>query len=123
MLATPRPEPVRKIQKVLFPDLVENLYHRRLYDFVFQRCDSQWPLLTIRFRYPDSSRRFRLISPAMDASVEVGQPLLQSVSIFLPRHSVHPFSRLPVQAIVAAAEQIDVDMVQQGGELHLPVSI
>ena len=121
MLAAPRPEPVRKIQKVLFPDLVENLHHRRLYDFVFQRCDSQWPLLTISFRYPDSSRRFRLIGPAMDPYVEVDQSILQSVSIFLPRHSVHPFRRMPVQAVVAAAEQIDIDMVQQGGELHLLV--
>jgi hypothetical protein len=59
----------------------------------------------------------------MDPSMEVDQPFLQSVSIFLPRHSVHSFRRMPVQAVLAAAEQIDIDMVQQGGELHLPVPL
>ena len=49
MLTAPRPEPVRKIQKVLFPDLVENLHHRGLGDFVFRGRDSQWPLPTIAF--------------------------------------------------------------------------
>src|ERR1039457_4701021 len=36
LLAALRPEPVRKTQKVLFPDLVENCPYRSLGDFVFQ---------------------------------------------------------------------------------------
>jgi hypothetical protein len=54
MLASPRPESVRKAQKVLFPDLVENLHHRGLGDFVFQRRDPQWPLPAIVFGDPNS---------------------------------------------------------------------
>src|SRR3954453_5234207 len=37
MLAAPGPESIRKAQKVLLPDLVENCPDRVLYDFVFQR--------------------------------------------------------------------------------------
>jgi len=55
MLFAPRPEPVRKIQQVLFPDLVEYLHHRRLDDFVLQRRDSQWPFPPIGFVDPDSA--------------------------------------------------------------------
>jgi hypothetical protein len=75
MLLTPRPEPVRKAQKVLFPDRVENLRHRTLDDFVFQCRDPQWPFPPIVFVDPDSPRRLRAIGPTMDTPVEVGHPV------------------------------------------------
>jgi len=49
----------------------------------------------------------------MDAPVEIDQPILQSFPIFFPRHSVYSRRRLLLQALVAAAEQIDVHGVQQ----------
>ena len=55
MLAAPRPKTIRKSQKVLLPDLVENRPNRVLDHFVFQRRDSQWSLPPIAFRDPDSS--------------------------------------------------------------------
>ena len=79
-----------------------------LNDLVFQRGNPWWSLPSTRFRYPDSSRRFRMICPAMDSSVEVAQPLLQSVPIFLPRDAIHPGRRLPFQAVAAAPEQFDI---------------
>jgi hypothetical protein len=45
------------------------------------------------------------------------------VSIFLPCHPVHSRRCLPFQVAVATAKQIDVDMVQQGGEPHLRISL
>src|ERR1039457_4557281 len=59
----------------------------------------------------------------MNSSMEVRNSGLQSVSIFLPRHLVHSRCRLPFQVQVAAAKQIDVDVMQQGGEPHLRVSL
>jgi hypothetical protein len=47
VLAAPRPEPVRKTFEVLFPNRVEYFPYRSLYDFVFQRRDSQWSLPSI----------------------------------------------------------------------------
>ena len=41
MLAAPRPEPVRKSEKVRFVDGVQHLDRRALDDFVFQRRDSE----------------------------------------------------------------------------------
>src|SRR6516162_6353856 len=41
VLATPRPKPIRKTQKVLLPDVVENRPYRVLDDLVFQRRDDQ----------------------------------------------------------------------------------
>jgi hypothetical protein len=52
MLMAPRPEPVRKILKVLFPDLVENLHHGTLDDFILQRRNPQRALPPAGFRYP-----------------------------------------------------------------------
>jgi hypothetical protein len=49
VLAAPRPETIRKAQEVLLPDLVEYRPYRVLYDFVFQRRDSQWSLPPIAF--------------------------------------------------------------------------
>src|SRR5438309_1263418 len=59
----------------------------------------------------------------MNPSIEVRYSFLQSVSIFFPRHLVHSRRCPPFQAVVAAAKQINVHMVQQGGEPHLPVSL
>jgi hypothetical protein len=50
MLAAPRPEPIRKPQKILFPDLVENRPHGVLDDFILQRRDAQGTLPSIGFR-------------------------------------------------------------------------
>src|SRR6266566_5048812 len=111
MRTTLRPESVPKAQKVLFPDLVENWYHRVLDDFVFQRRDCPWPLPPISFRYPDSPRRFRRIRPPMNTSVELDQSILPSVSIFLPCQSIHPRRSVPFQSVIAASKQFDIDMV------------
>ena len=53
--------------------------------------------------------------------MKVHYSFLQPVSIFLPCHLVHSRRCPPFQTVVAAAEQFDIDMVQQGGEPHLRV--
>src|ERR671935_1515053 len=119
MLAAPRSETVAEALEVLFPDLVENRLHRVLNDFVLQHRDPQWSLPSIGFVYPDSARRLRSISSAMDPPMQVGKPSLQVLSIFLPCHPVHSRRRLFLQAIVTLPEQVDAHMVQQSGELQL----
>ena len=57
----------------------------------------------------------------MDAPLQVGEPFLQAVSICLPRHPIHSRRRLPFQVVVAAPEQVEIDMMQQGGEPYLLV--
>src|SRR5208337_3386730 len=45
----------------------------------------------------------------------------QAFSIFFPRHAVHSGRCLSFQTVVALPQQFDRHMVQQGGELQLPV--
>src|SRR5216683_7126139 len=105
MLTAPRPESIRAILEVLFPDLVEDCPYRTLDDFVLQRRDPQWSLPPIGFRDPDSSRRLRLIRSSMDSPVQVGKPPFQVSSIYFPRHPVHPGRRLFLQAVITLPEQ------------------
>jgi hypothetical protein len=58
-----------------------------------------------------------MVGPAMDSSVQVGEPILQVFSIFFPCHVVHSRRRLFLQAALAVSEQIDIHMVQQCREL------
>jgi hypothetical protein len=52
----------------------------------------------------------------MDSPVQIGKPFFQGFSIRFPRHSIHPRYGPLFQALVAASESIDADMVEQGGE-------
>jgi hypothetical protein len=53
VLTAPRPEPVAEPQEVLFPDCVQHFHQRTLDYLVFQRCDAQRPLSSVRLRYID----------------------------------------------------------------------
>src|SRR6266403_721003 len=67
LLSASWPESVAETQKVLFPNLAENLPYRVLDDFILQCRDPQWPFPPIRFRDPGSSRRSCSIGSAMDS--------------------------------------------------------
>jgi hypothetical protein len=53
----------------------------------------------------------------MDSAMQVGEPCLQVLSIFFPRHPIHSRCRLFLQAVVTIPEQVDAYVVQQSGEL------
>jgi len=50
MLATPRLEPVAEPQEVFFPDRIQHFNQCALDYLVFQRCDTQRPLSSVRLR-------------------------------------------------------------------------
>src|SRR6516225_448942 len=121
VLAAPGPESVTEAQKVLFPDLVEDRPDRVLDDFVLQCRDTQGALPPIGFRDPDSTRRLCSICSTMNSPMQVGEPYLQVSSIFFPRHPIHSWRRLFLQAVIARPEQVDAHVVQQSRELPLPI--
>src|SRR5260370_7757007 len=86
MLAAPRAKPIRKAEKILFVDLVEDGYHGLLDKFVFDSRDREWTLPSICFLYVHSSRWRRSIGSAMNSAMKIGQPILYSVFILLPRN-------------------------------------
>src|SRR6267378_4736488 len=76
MLAAPRAKPVRKAEKILFIDLVEDGYHGLLDKFVFDSRDREWTLPSTCFLYVHSSRGRRSIGSAMNSAMKIGQPIL-----------------------------------------------
>src|SRR5215471_19873519 len=55
----------------------------------------------------------------MNSTVEIDESILQARLILLPRYPVYSRRGFPLQRVEALPEQIDVQMVEQGGELHL----
>ena len=52
----------------------------------------------------------------MNADARAIEAILKAVLVLLPRHTVHARSCLPLESIEAVPEQINRDMVKQGGE-------
>src|SRR6267378_3756370 len=69
MLASPRTEPVREPQEVLFIDLVEDRNHCVLDDLVLQGCDAQGSSSSIRFGDVGSLGRLRSIRSLVYSTV------------------------------------------------------
>ena len=52
----------------------------------------------------------------MHPTVTVAQATLQAVFVLLPRQAVDAGRGMPLEGMEALPEQVDVDMVRQGGE-------
>src|SRR6516225_8543807 len=100
LLSTPGSESVAKSLEVLFPYLVEYCGHRLLDDLVLQRGDTQWPFPTIALIDPGPSRRLCSVSLPMNPAVEVLDSFLHTLFILYPRHPIHSWRRLLLQAVV-----------------------
>src|SRR5580704_16837735 len=122
MLAAPRAKPIRKVEKVFLIDLVEDGNHGLLDKFVFASRDRPLTLPSIFFLYVHSSRGRRSIGSAMNSAMKSGQPILEPVFILLPGNPIHSRCGLPLEGVKALPQQIDGQMVEQGGELHLLIS-
>src|SRR6267142_813688 len=121
MLATPRAKSVREAEKVFLVDLVEDGGHRQLNDLVLQRRDPQRAFPPVFFLYVHSSRWHRSVHPAMDPAVQIDKSIFPPGFILLPRYSVYSWCRFSLQCGKAFPQQIDCQMVEQSGELHLLV--
>src|SRR5947209_14506296 len=55
----------------------------------------------------------------MNSAMKIDPSILHSVFILLPSNPVHSRCGLPLERVKAFPQQIDSQMVEQGGELHL----
>lgn len=62
MRAAARPKPVREAEEVNFVDGTEDLGHRTLNNFIFERRDTEWPLATVSLGDIYSSDRLRPVT-------------------------------------------------------------
>src|SRR5215472_11858810 len=121
MLAAPRAKTIREAEKILFVNLVEDGSHGVLDDLIFQRRNSQWALPSICFLYVHSSRWHCSVCSAMDPGMKIDQPILDSVLVLVPSDPVHSGCGSSLQRVEAFPQQINSQMVEQAGELHLLV--
>src|SRR6266851_5923321 len=119
MLAAPRAKPIREAEKVFLVNLVEDGGHGLLDKLVFQGRNPQRALPSICFLYVHSSRWLRTIRSTMNSAMEIEQSIFNSDFIFLPCDPVHSGCGFSLERVKAFPQQIDGQMVEQGGELHL----
>src|SRR3984957_15375684 len=114
-----RTKTVREALEVHLINLIEDGHHSLLNNFVLQRRDSQRTLPSVGLQNIDSPRGLCPVCATVDATVEIGEPPLQSRSVPPPRPSVNARCCFSLQSEIALPEQIDGQMVQQCRELLL----
>src|ERR1700676_3682968 len=114
-----RTKTVREALEVHLINLIEDGHHSLLNNFVLQRRDSQRTLPSVGLQNIDSPRGLCPVCATVDATVQIGKPILQSRPVLPPRLSVNARCCFPLQCEIALPEQIDVNMVQRCEELPL----
>jgi hypothetical protein len=121
MRTPPWPKPIREPEKVRLVDRVQHLDQRPLKDLVLQRGDAERPLPPVGLRDKRSPRRFRPVTPAMDPGVQIPKVRFEIQPVVRPRHTINPRSGLRPKRQVRRPETINVDMMQERGELRILV--
>src|SRR5882762_2975036 len=120
MLASPRPEPVRKSEKIRFVDRVQHLDRRTLDDLVFQRRDSERPLPPVGLGDVHPTHRLGSVRSSLQPMGEILEIVLEGLAVVPPRLSIHTSRGLLLQVEVSPAQCFRVvDVVQERGEPQL----
>jgi len=96
VLAAPRAKTVRETEKVLLVNLIEDGDRGSLDDLVFQSCDPQRTLPSIRLLDVLPSRRLSPVSSAMDPTVKIDKSFFQSDLVLVPLDAIHSGGGFPL---------------------------
>ena len=88
-------------------------------DLVFQRRDPQRSLFAVGLFNVNSFGRRRPKDSAVNAAVKIDDAIFQALLVFVPCHSIDADGCLLLELIKARSQQLDVDVMKQGGELEL----
>src|SRR6202043_2972603 len=120
MLASPRPESVRKVEKIRFVDGVQHFDRRALDDFVFQHRNSERSFPPVVFVDIHPTHRFRSVRSSLQPMGKILEIVLEGLAVVPPCLTVHARRRFLLQAEVSLAEPFRiVDMVEKRGEPQL----
>src|SRR3984957_11859314 len=97
MLAASRTKSIREAEEVLLIDMVEDGDHCALDGLVLQCGDPERTFPSVAFLDVDPSRCKRPIRTAMQPTVQIGKPTLQTAFILLPCHPIHAGCSLAFQ--------------------------
>ena len=123
--ATPRPESVRAIQKVLLVHRLQHHQHRALEDFVLQRRDANRACLArSRLLQMHPAHRRRSIPPGLEPFEQPRQVRLQFGLVLRRRHPIHTRRRVLAYSPVGFTHPYIINMMRQRrqGQLRLPLS-
>ena len=123
--STPRPKPVRALQKVLLVHRLQHHQHRPLEDLVLQRRDAnRAPLVRPRLVQVHPAHRRRSIPPGLEPFEQARQVRLPFGLVLRRRHSVHTRRRILAGSPVRFAQPHRIDVVRQRrqGQLRLSPS-
>src|SRR5580692_3936165 len=122
MLASPRPEPVRKSEKIRFVDSVQHLDRRTLDDLIFQRRYPERSQPPVGLRYIHPTHRLGSLRSSLQPMGEILEVVLEGLTVVPPRLSIHTSRGLLLQVEVGPAQCFRVvDVVQKRGEPQLLV--
>src|SRR6266436_5914896 len=120
MLASPRSESVRKVEKIRFVDSVQHFDGCALDDFVFQHRNSERSLPPVALVDIRPTHRFRSVRSSLQPMGEVLEIVLESLAVVPPRLSIHTRRRFLLQTEVGRAQRFRVvDVVQERREPQL----
>src|SRR5258707_1109786 len=120
MLASPRPESVRKTQKVGFVDSVQHLDGRSLVEFVFQHRTSERSFPPVALVDVRPTHRLGPVRSSLQRMGEILKIVLKSLAVVPPCLSVHTGRGFLLQTEVGHAQRFQVvDVVKKRREPHL----
>jgi hypothetical protein len=121
VLAASGSEPVAESQELRLVDRREDSHHGCLDDLVLNGSNAERPLSAIRLRYVLPARWQRSIRSGMNPCVKIGEVGLQICRVLVPRPAIDARGRALLQAEEGPFQNLDADVVQERGQLLLPV--
>ena len=119
LVRTPlRSKSVGTVLEILFVDCSQNHRHGALDDLVLEHGDPNWTLAAVLFRDIDSLDRRRMVPPASQSFVEVGEVSFQVDFVCLRRHPIDSGGGISSCPPVGLSQQFNIYQVRQRRELH-----
>src|SRR5580692_1361388 len=119
MRAAPRPESIRKSQKVQFIDRIQHLDRGTLDDLIFQRGNAEGPKLPrfTHLRDVNSTHRPCSVRSPLESLGEVLEVRLEGLAVVLPRLAIDSRGRILLRCQVRCPQSFDVvDVVVERSE-------
>lgn len=121
VLASSRTKAIAEPEKILFVDAFQNRARRLLDNLVLQSGDTQRAELALPFWDVSPLRGLGSVGTPMDSSVQIVDPPFKLHLVIMPRLAIDSWRGLLLQVEETRPQQLRREVVQQTGELQLPI--
>jgi len=123
MGASPWAKPIGEPQEVALVYRAQHADHGVLDNLVLEARDASWALRPIRLGDIHAAKGLSPIASLVEAGMQRAQILPQIGFVAVPGDSINSCSRLTLKHIKALAQQLQSEMVEQGGELQMLIPL